>query len=415
VHPADVKLANLSLVAVSPQGSAGVRPAMRASDVKTSNSFSLHACGFALVFVLAAVLLLGLSGCNRKGHRVLEVNYVSAVQATLRDQVATIYNRVGTVKNGERVEVLEREKRFSRVRTGDGTEGWIEQRYLVNQETYDGLQKLTRENLSDPVQAPGVLRTETNLHLTPGRETEHLYQLSALAKVSVLKRATAEKPGTAPAPAKSGKAPGAKMPSVKTSGAKTSGAKTSGVKTPSGPVLEDWWLVRDEQNRVGWVLARMVDLDVPLEVAQYAEGQRFVAFFVLNQVQDSGKDKDKDKEGTDKKVSQYLCAISEPHDGLPYDYDQIRVFTWNVRKHRYETAYREHGLKGVLPVTVSNENFDKEGTLPVFILRVKDEAGNVSERKYKLNTPIVRRVLVAGEQKAAPKPEPKLAKKRRRN
>ena len=37
---------------------------------------------------------------------MLEVNYVSAVQATLRDQVATIYNRVGTVKNGERVEVF---------------------------------------------------------------------------------------------------------------------------------------------------------------------------------------------------------------------------------------------------------------------------------------------------------------------
>jgi hypothetical protein len=338
----------------------------------------------------AAVFLLALSACNRKGHRVLEVNYVSAVQATLRDQVATMYNRVGTVKNGDRVEVLEREKRFSRVRTGSGLEGWIEQRYLVNQETYDGLQKLTRENLNDPVQAPGVLRNDTNLHLTPGRETEHLYQLSALAKVSVLKRATAEKqPGTVLTPNKSGKVPGA--------------------KTSSGPLLEDWWLVRDAENRVGWVLARMVDLDVPLEVAQYAEGQRFVAYFVLNQVQDSRK------EGTDsekdKKVSQYLCAITEPHDGLPYDYDQIRVFTWNVRKHRYETAYREHGLNGVLPVTVTNETFEKEGTLPIFILRVQDDAGNISERKYKLNTPMVRRVLAAGEQKSAPRP----AKKRRRN
>ena len=129
---------------------------------------------------------------------MLEVNYVSAVQATLRDQVATIYNRVGTVKNGERVEVLEREKRFSRVRTAEGVEGWIEQRYLVDQQTYDALQKLTQANLNDPVQAPGVLRNDTNLHITPGRETEHLYQLSAGAKVSVLKRATAEKqPGAA--------------------------------------------------------------------------------------------------------------------------------------------------------------------------------------------------------------------------
>ena len=66
---------------------------------------------------------------------------------TLRDQVATIYNRVGTVKNGERVEVLEHEKRFSRVRTASGVEGWIEQRYLVDQEIYDGLQKLTKDNL----------------------------------------------------------------------------------------------------------------------------------------------------------------------------------------------------------------------------------------------------------------------------
>ena len=220
------------------------------------------------MFVLATVFLITLTGCNRRGHRVLEVNYVSAVQATLRDQLSTIYTRVGTVKNGDRVEVLEHEKRFSRVRTASGLEGWIEQRYLVNQEVYDGLQKLTRDNLNDPAQAPGVLRNDTNLHLTPGRESEHLYQLSAGAKVVVLKRATAEKSGTAPAPAKS----------AKTSTGKTSTGRTSGGKASSGPVLEDWWLVRDAQNRVGWVLARMVDLDVPLEVAQYAEGQRFVAF-----------------------------------------------------------------------------------------------------------------------------------------
>lgn len=323
------------------------------------------ACAVAVLFLLA------LFGCNRGHHRVLEVNYVSAVQATLRDQVATIYNRVGTVKNGERVEVLEHEKRFARVRTAAGLEGWIEQRNLVDQQTYDSLQKLTHDNLADPVQAPGILRNDTNLHLTPGRETEHLYQLLSGAKVSVLKRGTAERQPGAAAPAKGGK--------------------------PVGPVLEDWWLVRDAENRVGWVLARMVDIDAPLDIAQYAEGQRFVAFFVLNQVPDSGKD------GSGKNVPQYLCAITEPHDGQPYDYDQVRVFTWNVRKHRYETAYREHGLNGVLPVTVTSGNFDKEGTLPVFILRVKDDSGNIIERKYKLNTPMVRRVLAPGEQKEAPK------------
>ena len=322
-----------------------------------------------LIGVLA-LAMVALAACRNR-HRVLEVAYVSAPQATLRDQVAAIYNRVGTVKNGERVEIVDREKRFARVRTGTGIEGWVEQRYLVDQKTFDGLQKLTQENLNAPVQAPGVLRNETNLHITPGRETEHLYQLVSGAKVSILKRAVAEKQTSAPPATR----PVATKPGTKA----------------AGPALEDWWLVRDDQSRVGWVLSRMVDVDVPLEVAQYAEGQRFVAFFVLNEVQDGSK-----------KVSQYLCVLTEPHDGSPHDYDQIRVFTWNVRKHRYETAYREHGLDGVLPVTVTQETFDKEGTLPVFILRVQDDAGNVRQRKYKLNTPIVRRVLAPGEVVARP-------------
>ena len=318
---------------------------------------------FAPLLILVA-LIAAVGGCSRR-HRVLEVAYVSAPQAALRDQVAAIYNRVGNVKNGERVEILDRDRRFARVRTSSGIEGWIEQRFLVDQKTFDGLQKLSQDNRNDPVQAPGVLRNETNLHITPGRDTEHLYQLAAGAKVAILKRETAEKSAAAPVakpvPAKPGRA-------------------------PAGPVSEDWWLVRDEQGRVGWVLARMVDVDVPLDIAQYAEGQRFVAFFQLDEVADG-----------DKKVPQYLCLLTEPHDGLPYDYDQVRVFTWNVRKHRYETAYREHGLNGVLPVTLTQEQFDKEGMLPVFTLRVKDDAGNVSERKYKLNTPIVRRVLAPGE------------------
>ena len=346
------------------------------SIVRLLGSFRV---GWLAPAAIAALLLL--PACSRGHHRVLEVAYVSAPQAALRDQVAAIYNRVGNVKNGERVEVLDREKRFARVRTSSGIEGWIEQRYLVDQKTYDALQKLTQDNQSDPVQAPGVLRNETNLHVTPGRETEHLYQLAAGAKVSILKRATAEKQtGTAPPPK-----PG--LP---------------GAKTPAEPVLEDWWLVRDDQGRVGWVLARMVDVDVPLEIAQYAEGQRFVAFFVLNQVPDNDK-------GVQKQVPQYLCVLTEPHDGLPYDFDQVRVFTWNTRKHRYETAYREHGLDGILPVSITQENFDKEGTLPVFVLRVKDDAGNVSQRKYKLNTPIVRRVLAPGETT-----KPNWTKRRRR-
>jgi hypothetical protein len=288
--------------------------------------------------------------------------YVSAPQAFLRDRVAAVYNKTATVKNGDRLDVLDREKRFVKVRTSTGIEGWIEQRYLITQQVFDHFQSLTKDHQNDPVQATGSTRNDTNLHIEPGRETDHLYLLPAASKVSVLARGMAERTGVVAPPS-----PGKKD-------------KTA------GPVMEDWWLARDAQGHVGWLLARMVDLDVPLEIAQYAEGQRFVAFFKLNEVQDE-----------DKKVPQYLALLTEPKDGQPFDFDKVHVFTWNVKRHRYETAYRERNLNGVLPVTVTHEDFGKEGDLPVFILRVKDDSGNVVERKYKMNTPMVRRVLAPGE------------------
>ncbi len=81
------------------------------------------------------------SGCSRI-RTPQEIAYVSAPQAFLRDQVAAIYNKTGTVKNGEVVQILGRDRRFARVRTSTGVEGWLEQRYLVTKQTYDAFQKL---------------------------------------------------------------------------------------------------------------------------------------------------------------------------------------------------------------------------------------------------------------------------------
>src|SRR5271157_2008481 len=217
-----------------------------------------------------------LTACNRGRGRVLEIAYVSAVQANLRDHVAAVYEKTGVVKNGERVEVLDHDRRFAKVRTATGVTGWIEQRYLVGQDVFDQIQELTADSQNDPVQAQGITRNDTNLHVEPGRDTEHLYQISSGEKLSLLKRGTAEKPGAVAPPSRSA-APG--------SNPQGTNPQSNDKKQPA-PAIEDWWLVRDSHNRVGWVLARMIDLDIPLEVAQYAEGQRIVAFFVLNQVQD---------------------------------------------------------------------------------------------------------------------------------
>jgi len=411
--------------------------------VKTSFPARLRLTAFALL------LALMLPACKHSGGRVLEVAYVSGIRVNLRNRVAQSFEKAGEVKNGDRVEVLDHDRRFSKVRNAAGEMGWMEQRYLVSQQVFDQLQKLTSENANDPVQAMGVTRNDTNLHVEPGRETEHLYQILSGEKLAILKRGTADKNGLpavsvhpaasaqkppAKTSAKTGdkalnqpndksgtkpndkpadtEKPGDKVKADKDKADKEKADKDKNESSPANvaphpgppPVVEDWWLVRDTHRRVGWVLARMVDFDIPLDVAQYAEGQRIVAFFVLNEVQDQ-----------DKKVPQYLMVVTEPKDGLPFDFNQFRVFTWNVKRHRYETAYRER-LEGMLPVTVATEDFGKEGALPVFVVRALEEDGKVAERKYKLNTPIVRRVLAPNEAPSSPlrkEPRKASAKKRR--
>lgn len=336
-----------------------------------------------LSFSILLLLLVVATGCNRKSSRVLEAAYVSAPQVALRDRVAAVYNKVGVVKNGERVEVLERSRngRFVRVRAG-ASEGWMEQRYLVTQQVFDGFQKLAAGHAATPVAAHALTRAELNMHLGPERDSEKLYQLEPGEKVELLERASSPKPSPPQAMAA--------LPSARpdAAAAKPGAGRAA---APAGPVappplLEDWWLARDARGHAGWVLGRMVEVDIPLDVAQYAEGQRIVASFVLNEVADG-----------DKKIPQYLMLLNEPKDGQPFDYNQARVFTWNPKRGHYETAYRERKLSGVLPVRVARETFGKEGELPVFVLRIKDDDGNAEQRKYKLNGVMVRRVTAEGE------------------
>ena len=220
------------------------------------------------------------------------------------------------------------------------------------------------------------------VHVLPGRKTAYLYLLNEKQKVDMLQRQAVDR-----------NAPPLQLKDEKQKDADETPEEDKVKSDNAGPpaVREDWWLVRDSQMRVGWVLGRALYLQLPEEIAQYSEGQRIVAAYPLDEVQDEGKS-----------VPEYLVLFTEK-EGLPYDFSQARVFTWNARKHRYETAYRERELAGVLPVTLGRQEFEKEGNLRTFILRVKDDNGTVRERTYKFNPPIVRRVLAPGEEPPAPR------------
>jgi hypothetical protein len=308
-------------------------------------------------------------GCARFHHEQHDTVYVSARQMYLHDRVAAVSNRVAEVVNGQQLEVLEHGRRFLKVKTQKNEIGWIEERAVINAQSYQAFAQLADAHKQDPVVATGVLRDDIYLHLLPGRDTERFYLLPGNAKVQLLVRASVPKAGapgsvrpkpveTKPAQAATNPA-GGTAPTASKIAAKPESAPVAEALTVPPIPMEDWWLIRDGQGHAGWLLAGRVDVDVPDEIAQYAEGQRIVGAYVLTKVHDD------EATTPDHQVPEFVTVLSPNQAGLPFDFDQVRVFTWSLKRHRYETAFRLHPIQGYLPVRVSTQMV-KDASVPTF-------------------------------------------------
>ncbi len=301
--------------------------------------------------------------------------YVSAPRMYLHDRVAAVSNRVAEVTNGQPLQVIEHGRRFLKVKTSSNQVGWIEEHTVIDEKTYDAFMQLSAQHKDDPVTATATLRDDLYMHVQPGRETEHFYLIPGNAKVQLLVRASVAKPV----------APGSAALARLAETAQAADGKTPQPQPPP-PMMEDWWLARDSSGYTGWLLGSRLDVDVPDSIGVYAEGQRFVGAYVLKKVNDP------DPDLADHDIPEYLAVLAPPRSGLPFDFDQVRVFTWSLRHHRYETAFRLHPIQGFLPVRVFTAN-TSSGAVPAFSFQLASGAGVTTDPATGVTRPASSRTI----------------------
>ena len=288
--------------------------------------------GFAVVLVICIAAYLRF----HHSKPVLEVAYAGSRQAILWDSSAEIREPIGTLKYGDRLDVLNHFQQQVKVRTTAGLIGWVAQSDLLSVDLWQKMQDLEARATSSPVEARGATRVISNLHIVAGAHSD----------------------------------------------------EGDSAGSPAALRKEDWWLVRahlaDQTTVAGWILGRFVDLDIPAPLPDYASsaGLRIAAWFELNRVADlSGGER-----------PQYLVVGTRGPEGQACDFTQMRVFTWGKQSQRYETAFVASDLCGKLPVKLTRApGGDASFTFEDW------SSGNSQQRLYRMHQTSVRRVKGPGE------------------
>ncbi|MEO8659980.1 MAG: hypothetical protein ABI693_16030, partial [Bryobacteraceae bacterium] len=141
--------------------------------------------------------------------------------------------------------------------------------------------------------------------------------------------------------------------------------------------FEDWSLVRTKEGKAGWVLSRALNMAIPDQVAQYAEGKRITSYFPLGEVRDRDE------------VHNHWLWTTIAGKLKDYQFDSFRVFMWSERRHRYETSYIDRNVIGYFPVEV------KMGDVPTFTLLVQNKEGALVKKTYAFQANRVRLISTA--------------------
>ena len=371
------------------------------------------------------VPLLLLSACGEKPDRagVLGSAYAGPATLRLRKDLPLQSPVVATVRHGDRLDIVRRHRRSIRVRAPNGAEGWTEEHLLLSAQDLATLRAFEAGVKRMPSQGVASTYEPMNVHTEPDRRSPSFIQLKENEKFDMIAHRLAPRTSqprkplipaavkTAPAPKKKsrdgGRIPPPEAPQppgpppnwIELSRTPPElAAEFAAARQPKPVPMEDWSLIRTRSGESGWVLTRRLFMAIPDEVAQYAEGRRITGYFPLGDVRDGDT------------LRHHWLWTTIGASAANYDFDSFRVFIWNARRHRFETAYIERNLKGYFPVQLEQVAYGAPARsggaaaaapnqYPGFSVCMERKDGARVRRRYAFLTNIVR---FAGEQPCQP-------------
>jgi hypothetical protein len=363
-----------------------------------------------------AALLGVLAGCSSGPSERPEIGEAYAGPATLklRREIDPQSATAAVVHHGERLGIVSRRRRFVKVRTRKGIEGWTDMRQLLASDQMAALNQLAETARRLPSQGAATVYEPLNVHTEANRQAPSFYQIKEHELCDVVEQELSPRlpfetktvlpPTPKKEPVRKPKAEEGRIPRLSPppppkppdnwldlSKWPPAPPEPPKEEDPSKPVpTDDWSLVRLKNGRAGWVLTSQLKMNIPDEVAQYSEGHRIASYFAMADI----------KDGDQLRHHWLWTTLSAPR--VPYQFDSFRYFIWNVRHHRYETAYVQRDLKGYYPVEVHpvQATFGKrQETFPGFTLIV-EEGGVRYKKTYAYEYYLVK--LVSKEQVETP-------------
>jgi hypothetical protein len=353
---------------------------------------------FPRIFWILCLAVL-VAGCGREEKkktpvlRPIAYAFAGPMNLPVREEISPRSKTVATLRHGEKVTIVDRRRRWMKVQMPDGAVGWLDSRDLLTERQVDELRSVAARHAKAPTFGQATVFQALNIHTEPNRGAPSFHQIPAKGLVDVLghrlverqpykptdsiipappprKPAAKKKPKETesrvpPPPAPQPPAPPANWLDLSRTAELPEAADPQQKKQPQK--VDDWTLVRTAEGKIGWALTGMLSMAIPDEVAQYSEGARITSYFSLGTVPSGDKEK------------HHWLWTTNSQKFTPFDFDSFRIFIFNARKSRYETAYIERRVTGYFPVEVNSAD---DGP-PLFSLVVEDKNGQKIKKTFR--------------------------------